>query len=188
MSSLVPLAAVAVTTAVLATTGEGKAALPGPRVHLSDPSSGDVGRYSLPVPDSVVGEADLRAPHHDYPASDLMVPVGTPVFAVHAGTVTTHEGQRCGLGVSVRGDDGYRSVVCHLARVTVTDGIRVRAGDVVGLSGDTGNARGVPHVHLHLLGTGGRYLCPQPLLVAWWRGDDVGPREREVVDGCTFRR
>lgn len=79
----------------------------GPRVSLVDPDGPPVGTSSLPVPDTAVTPVGLRAPHHDYPAADLMVPLGTPVFAVRAGFVDVHDGERCGLGATVMGADGY---------------------------------------------------------------------------------
>lgn len=169
----------------------------GVRVHLVDArqggraGAGRVGarrRYSLPVPDSMVTEADLRAPHHDYPASDLMVPPGTPLFAVHGGRVTVHRGRRCGEGVSIEGDDRHRYVYCHLSVVAVGTGDRVEAGDVLGLSGDTGNAIGVPHLHFHIRAPGGAYVCPQPAFLAWWAGNDVSPREAGPWGRCWFPR
>lgn len=163
-------------------------ALPGPRVSLSEHRARATSPFSLPIPDGAVTERELGAPHHDYPASDLMVPSGTPVFAAHPGRVTTHAGSRCGLGVTVRSVDGYRSVSCHLAVVTVESGVEVGAGDVVGLSGDTGNAAGVPHLHFHLRDPAGRYLCPQPLLEAWSQGIARAPLDDPVHDGCSFPR
>lgn len=162
--------------------------LPGPRVRLSAEVSGAPAEYSLPVPDGAVTDRELAAPHHDYPASDLMVPRGTPVFAAHAGVVLTHHGSRCGLGVTVTSPDGYRSVSCHLSVVSVDAESRVRAGDVLGLSGDTGNATGVPHLHFHLRDGAGRYVCPQPLFRAWSRGIDEAPVEKPAYSGCSFPR
>lgn len=162
--------------------------LPGPRVRLSADAGAAPAEYALPVPDGAVTDRELAAPHHDYPASDLMVPEGTPVFAAHAGVVVTHDGRRCGLGVTVTSADGYRSVSCHLSVVSVEAGTRARAGDVLGLSGDTGNAAGVPHLHFHLRDRRGRYVCPQPLFRAWSRGIDRAPTHAPVYSGCSFAR
>lgn len=159
----------------------------GPRVELTDPDA-PVAEFALPVPASLVAEQALRAPHHDYPASDLMVPVGTPVFAAVAGRVLTHDGERCGLGVSIRAARGRRFVFCHLSLVTVVDGAAARPGDVIGLSGDTGNARGVPHLHFHVLDAGGTYLCPQDLLAAWFHEREPLPAAWHRTSGCSFPR
>lgn len=157
----------------------------GPRVALVSPDGPATGPYELPLPATVVTPADLRAPHHDYPASDLMVPTGTPVFAAAAGRARVVAGERCGRGVAIEGDDGYRYVSCHLDRVSVEDERRIEAGDVIGLSGDTGNARGVPHLHFHVRDRSGRYLCPQPLLLAWYERRTPPPGAWRTTDGCT---
>ena len=39
-----------------------------------------VAGYALPIPPSYANEAVLARPHHDYPAYDLGLPVGTPLF------------------------------------------------------------------------------------------------------------
>ncbi|MBI2168814.1 MAG: M23 family metallopeptidase [Actinobacteria bacterium] len=171
----------------LASAPNNQAAL-GPRVTLADPGAPGVGAYSLPVPDSLVTERALGAPHHDYPATDLMVPSGTPVFAVTAGVAITHTGERCGLGVTVAGDDRRRYVSCHLSVVSVPDRVRVSAGDVLGLSGDTGNARGVPHLHLHVLDPRGEYVCPQPAALDLFRGRQPPAAAWRVTTGCFFAR
>lgn len=160
----------------------------GPRVGLVRAASAGPGAYALPVPPGAVPREQLRAPHHDYPASDLMVPSGTAVFAAHAGLVVTHRGARCGSGVTVRGEDRHRYVSCHLSVVSVESGARVAAGDVLGLSGESGNAAGVPHLHFHVRDPAGRYLCPQPLLVSWASGGELSPITAARTDGCSFPR
>jgi len=115
-----------------------------------------------------------------------MVPIGTPVFAAASGRVRVHAGERCGHGVTVEGGDRFRYVSCHLDRVSVDDGQPVEAGDVLGLSGDTGNARGVPHLHFHVRDPSGRYVCPQGLLLAWYEGRRPPPGAWRVTEGCSF--
>lgn len=182
LASALPAGSVEVGSAV-ATPPEDR----GPRVILAAPD-GPVADFALPVPASVVSERELRAPHHDYPASDLMVRTGTPVFAVTAGRVGTHDGLKCGLGVSLVAHGGHRFVFCHLSVVTATQGQTVRAGDVIGLSGDTGNARGVPHLHFHVLVAGRVYVCPQDVLVAWFHDQVAPPAAWHRTSGCFFPR
>ena len=118
-------------------------------------------------------------------AWDFRVPVGTPVHAVIGGTVTatTAPSSRCGLGVVVAGDDGHRWTYCHAVQVLVTAGERVRTGQPIMRSGNTGNSTG-PHLHL-ALHVAGVARCPQPLLEAWLEGRTADPADAPAT-GCTF--
>lgn len=66
----------------------------------------------------------------------------------------------CGLGRYVnllytdgRGVIRYHTRSAHLSEWRVSDGQRVRRGDLLGLSGNTGNSTG-PHLHIDLQATG----------------------------------
>lgn len=81
---------------------------------------------------------------------DLAAPEGTPYRAIHAGTVTKaawYGGY--GYCVIVRHPDGTESVYGHSAKLLVTEGQEVKAGDVLGLVGNTGHSYG-PQLHLEL--------------------------------------
>lgn len=86
-------------------------------------------------------------------ALDIGLAIGTPVLALADGTVTravrTDTGD-AGLWVAVRHPSGVTSRYIHLSRVLVDVGQVVRRGDPIGLGGDTGNAKGLPHLHLDL--------------------------------------
>jgi hypothetical protein len=70
---------------------------------------------------------------------DYMVPVGTPVAAPASGIVL-HAGPLTLTGGTMMIDHGQGviTVFYHLGELRVREGDRVSAGDVVGLSGDTG--------------------------------------------------
>jgi len=85
-------------------------------------------------------------------ALDIIVPKGTPVLAIDDGTVVRVKdklGSDAGLWVGVRHPSGILSRSIHLSKPLVQLGQTVRKGDVIGLSGQTGNAA-VPHLHLDL--------------------------------------
>jgi hypothetical protein len=86
----------------------------------------------------------------DHHGVDIFAPRGTAVLAVSAGTV--YRVQTTNLGgnvVWVRDPSGeIRQYYAHLDRQLVEVGDEVAAGDVVGLVGNTGNARTTPP-HLH---------------------------------------
>jgi murein DD-endopeptidase MepM/ murein hydrolase activator NlpD len=92
--------------------------------------------------------------HHDYPAADIAAPAGSPVYALSDGVVLNawHQADpRCGIGLTIRTQDGLVWTYCHLAYLepSVTDGVSLSAGTSIGLVGSTGDASG-PHLHLQL--------------------------------------
>jgi murein DD-endopeptidase MepM/ murein hydrolase activator NlpD len=92
--------------------------------------------------------------HHDYPAVDIAAPAGSPVYAISNAVVINawHEiDPRCGIGLTIRTQDGQVWTYCHLSYLdpTVTDGVSLSAGQQIGLVGMTGDATG-PHLHLQL--------------------------------------
>jgi LysM repeat protein len=96
--------------------------------------------------------------------NDLFAPRGTPVRAPVDGTVTQTTGAVSGLQVNLVTADGTRWAGTHLDRFGASG--QVRAGDVIGHVGDTGNARGgPPHLHLELHPPGSGAVNPFPLLV-----------------------
>lgn len=84
-------------------------------------------------------------------ASDLFAPRGTPVRAIHSGTVVYREvdGALGGNAVQIAGDDRLQSYYAHGDRApAVAMGARVQAGDYLFGVGDTGNAKAAgPHLH-----------------------------------------
>jgi murein DD-endopeptidase MepM/ murein hydrolase activator NlpD len=92
--------------------------------------------------------------HHDYPAADIAAPAGSPVYALSNSVVLNawHSPDvRCGIGLTIRTQDGLVWTYCHLAYLEprVTDGVTLPAGMAIGLVGSTGHATG-PHLHLQL--------------------------------------
>ncbi|HEX5595082.1 MAG TPA: M23 family metallopeptidase [Micromonosporaceae bacterium] len=81
---------------------------------------------------------------------DLAAPEGTPYHAIHAGTVTK-AGWYGGYGycVIVRHADGIESIYGHSAKLMVEEGQEVKAGDVLGLVGNSGHSYG-PQLHLEV--------------------------------------
>jgi murein DD-endopeptidase MepM/ murein hydrolase activator NlpD len=98
--------------------------------------------------------------------SDFSVPMGTPVRAMSSGTVTAVSyNATSGNRVEIEYWDGTVSVFGHLSQIQTTVGDRVTAGDIVGLSGNTGHSTG-PHLHLEIHPEGGSAVDPAPWLHA----------------------
>lgn len=79
---------------------------------------------------------------------DLASPKGTPVFAAHAGTVIYAGREFRGYGnmVLLETGVGVATLYAHFDKIYVSEGQRVRQGEVIGGMGMTGRATGV---HLH---------------------------------------
>lgn len=103
-------------------------------------------RYPVSQP---YGVKDPRYAAGMHTGTDFACPSGTPVHAPHGGTVVTvgNSPRDYGVYVLLRGSGGRRAwMFAHLRSADVREGQRVKRGDVIGRSGDTGNTRGA---HLH---------------------------------------
>lgn len=86
-------------------------------------------------------------------ALDIGLAIGTPVLALADGVVTRAvrtDTNAAGHWIAVRHPSGVTSRYIHLSRVLVEKGQAVKRGETIGLGGDTGNAKGLPHLHLDL--------------------------------------
>ncbi|MFJ3304275.1 peptidoglycan DD-metalloendopeptidase family protein [Streptomyces sp. NPDC086549] len=110
--------------------------------------------YTLPVTGAAVGTG-YHVPGGMWSSGyhtgvDFVVPTGTSVKAVAAGTVVSAGwGGAYGNQVVIKLDDGYYAQYAHLSQLSVSAGQTVVAGQQVGLSGATGNVTG-PHLHFEI--------------------------------------
>lgn len=160
-----------------------------PAATATDCSAGPavVGDYALPVDRHWYDEHPewFTRPHHDYPAIDIPVPTGTPLYAITNGVVVgTPTSGKCGVGVIFDGDDQARYTYCHgrPGSQAVKIGDRVSAGQHILDSASTGNSTG-PHLHLGVEVTGAR-RCPQLLLTSIAAGRPGQPQWLRT-DACT---
>lgn len=117
--------------------------------------------------------------HH---GEDIFAPPGTPLLAVADGSLHTIGFNRLGgYRLWLRDDDGNEFYYAHLSAYSplAVEGRRVESGDVIGFVGDTGDAKGTPHLHFEIhpasmasLGYDG-VVAPYPILLAWRRADDT---------------
>jgi murein DD-endopeptidase MepM/ murein hydrolase activator NlpD len=101
--------------------------------------------------------------------TDVLAPLGVPLYAVESGVIERYDDHPLGgLSLYLQGDSGARYYYAHLAGFgPYAEGDRVEVGSVIGFNGDTGNARGVPHLHFQFAPEGGEaWVNPYPLLVA----------------------
>jgi len=87
---------------------------------------------------------------------------GTPVMAANAGTVVlARELFYEGNCVIIDHGEQFMTLYMHLSQIRVAEGQKVKEGQQIGLSGDTGRATG-PHLHLAVRWQGA-YLDPAQL-------------------------
>ena len=92
------------------------------------------------------GEARSGGRRHE--GTDVMAAYGTPLAAVTSGVVRTAFSNAGGISLYLAGDDGVEYFYAHNSRNSVSSGERVKAGEIVGAVGTSGNAPdNAPHVH-----------------------------------------
>jgi murein DD-endopeptidase MepM/ murein hydrolase activator NlpD len=135
-------------------------------------SSGGEGQIvSAPVPGAfqcpVLGAAysdDYGGPS-GHPGIDMMVPTGTSAVAVKAGTVTFAPNEGAGGNAAyLAADDGNTYYYAHFSQY-VGAPRQVAKGEIIGLTGMTGNAT-APHLHFEIRigGPNGNRIDPYPTL------------------------
>ncbi len=121
------------------------------------PLSAPLDHAPLVIREDAKGDGRFDAPrsgnrrHHGL---DLVGTIGEPVHAVRSGRII-RAGQHHGLGlfVQIQHRGHWRSLYAHLQTMAVSEGQRVRQGQIIGTVGKTGNAHHpwiMPHLHMEL--------------------------------------
>jgi hypothetical protein len=117
---------------------------------------------------------------------DLAMPEGTTLRSVADGVVDrVYDGTGLiGKGLSVKFPDGTRAIYGHMNEVKAHVGDHLNAGDIVGLSGNTGNSTG-PHLHFGLKNANGSVIDPTPYAdkLASISGEHLGPLGKVIAIG-----
>lgn len=144
--------------------------------------------YVFPVYGPVSFGDSFGAPRPNVPGGwhhgeDVFAPLGAPVLAVANGVLHTIGFTKIGgYRLWLRDRDGNEFYYAHLSAYSplAVEGREVRAGDVIGFVGDTGDAEGgLPHLHFEIhpaamLGLGyDGVIAPYPILLAWRRAEDI---------------
>jgi murein DD-endopeptidase MepM/ murein hydrolase activator NlpD len=101
------------------------------------------------------------------PGLDYACKTGDKVFATAKGVVVScsnNPDQVLGKNIAIRHGDGKISYYLHLSKPDVSNGQRVKAGEVIGLSGNTGTTSTGPHLHFAIRNARGVFIDPAKLL------------------------
>jgi peptidoglycan LD-endopeptidase LytH len=138
-----------------------------PTTKPTSPPPTDGGGRVCPVRGAVSFVDSWGAPrsggrHHE--GVDMMAVRGTPNVAIVAGTITQKSGTLSGYGVYLHGDDGNSYWYFHLDHYEGGPR-RVAQGEVIGYTGNTGNADGgATHTHFEYHPGGGAAVNPYPIV------------------------
>lgn len=79
---------------------------------------------------------------------DFTAPLGTDVYATGNAVVeSVHNNLRAsGITITLKHNNGYRTMYAHLLKANVSQGMQVKRGDVIGLVGNSGRTT-APHLH-----------------------------------------
>ncbi len=108
-----------------------------------------------------------RSGGRTHKGTDMAAAKGTPLVAMYSGTVRINTHYLGGRQVYVYGDNGVFYYYAHLSRWAsgLSNGDRVKKGQVIGYVGNTGNATGYV-LHLGMGPIGGGYVNPYPTVRA----------------------
>ncbi|WP_406393440.1 M23 family metallopeptidase [Streptomyces sp. NBC_00887] len=124
--------------------------------------------YALPTSSytitSTFGQAGSMWSSGYHTGLDFAAPTGTPIKAVHSGTVKSAGWSGSyGYHTVIELDDGTEVSYSHQSSMDVTAGQRVTTGETIGRVGATGNVTG-PHLHLEVHTADGSGIDPMSWL------------------------
>lgn len=82
---------------------------------------------------------------------DIAVPIGSPILAPADGVVSVAGwAGECGIKIQLNHGGGWDTRYCHNSKALVTVGQRVKQGETIALSGNTGGYSTGPHLHFEI--------------------------------------
>jgi hypothetical protein len=138
-----------------------------------------------------------RSGGRTHKGTDIFAAKGTPVVAAADGVITRIAvGSLAGRYIKITHDDGWSTYYIHLNNDTpgtddgalnetlpgIAVGVRVTAGEVIDVVGDSGNAEDTPsHLHFELHTPDGTAIDPAPHLAAAVSGNTVDAVQSNVA-------
>lgn len=109
-----------------------------------------------------------RGEGRTHQGTDILAPMGTPIYAYESGTISRMSTNRLGgITLYLAGDSGTTYYYAHLQGYVggLAAGQQVGTGQHIAFNGDTGNATGIPHLHIEVMPGGGGGVNPYPYMV-----------------------
>lgn len=142
----------------------------------------DLRHFCMPTPSRVVtSNFGYRSQFgRNHKGLDIKVYIGDSIRSAFSGKVriVRYEGRGYGKYIVIRHGNGLETIYGHLSAQLVSEGQEVRAGEVIGLGGNTGRSTG-SHLHFETRLCG---VALNPALLFDFRNQDV------VGDFYDFRR
>lgn len=139
----------------------------------------DLRHFCMPTPSRVVTSNFGSRWGRQHKGIDIKVYIGDTIRAAFSGKVriVRYEARGYGNYIVIRHNNGLETIYGHLSRQLVQENQEVRAGDVIGLGGNTGRSTG-SHLHFETRLCG---VALNPALLFDFRAQDV------TGDFYTFR-
>ena len=115
----------------------------------------------------------IRRPHNGV---DFSLPVGSPVYATGDGVIKLVRTSFSGYGKQIEVDHGFGYVTkyAHLSKFNVKKGTKVKRGDLIAYSGNTGKST-APHLHYEVKKEG------KPINPVYYFSKDLTDEEFEEI-------
>lgn len=102
-----------------------------------------------------------KQPDRFHNGIDIAAPIGAKIVSPESGKVTgNYTTPFGGITLIIEHDNGFESRMCHLNEITVQVGERVKQGQHVAFSGNTGRSSG-PHLHFGMRNAKKEYVNPE---------------------------
>jgi murein DD-endopeptidase MepM/ murein hydrolase activator NlpD len=131
----------------------------------------DLRHFCMPTPSRVVTSNFGARWGRQHKGLDIKVYIGDTIRAAFDGKVRVvrYEGRGYGKYIVIRHNNGLETIYGHLSKQLVSENEEVRAGDVIGLGGNTGRSTG-SHLHFETRLCG---VALNPALFFDFRNQDV---------------
>ena len=141
------------------------------RTQMPDTFKIDLRHFCMPTPSRVVTSNFGNRWGRPHKGLDIKVYIGDTIRAAFSGKVRIVRYEAGGYGkyIIIRHPNGLETIYCHLSKQLVSENQSVKAGEVIGLGGNTGRSTG-SHLHFETRLCG---VALNPALMFDFRNQDV---------------